>query len=189
MMLAAPPALPIAVEMPFGRSIDCLVQKLDGVSVMLSDGTQRNCSLLVGCDGNRSNTRRLVFDADDQFTYFMGAYFSLKVVRHASLLPNHSQILRLPGRTVLLNGYDDRTDIGFGFRTEQEIEYDYRDRARQRRHIESYFYDLRWKAPAMLASIEGMEDFYFDRINQIGCLAGLRGVLLWWAIRAIACRR
>lgn len=161
-------ALPTEVEMLFGRSIERLVENADGVSVTLTDGNQRDYALVFGCDGNRSNTRRLLFGAGDQFTYFMGAYFFLKVVPHTGLLPaNRSQVFSVPGRTALLNGYDDRTDIGFGFRTDQEIEYDYRNRAQQRSLIRAHFDDLRWKVPAMLASVEGADDFYFDRINQI----------------------
>ena len=169
-------ALPKEVEVLFGRSIECLVEDADGVSVTLNDGSQRDYALVFGCDGNRSNTRRLAFGACDQFTYFMGGYFFLKVVPHTGLLPaNRSQVFSVPGRTALLNGYDDRTDIGFGFRTDQEIDYDYRNRAQQRSLIQTYFHGLQWKVPAMLASVEADDDFYFDRINQIRMPCWSRG--------------
>ena len=32
---------------------------------------------------------------------------------------------------AMLNGYDDRTDIGFGFRTIGQIEYDHRDKGKR----------------------------------------------------------
>lgn len=169
-------ALPDEVEVLFGRSMERLVENPDGVSVTLTDGSQRDYALVFGCDGNRSNTRRLLFDACDQFTYFMGGYFFLKVVPHTGLLPaNRSQVFSVPGRTALLNGYDDRTDIGFGFRTDQEIKYDYRNRAQQRSLIQAYFDGLGWKVPAMLASVEAADDFYFDRINQIRMPCWSRG--------------
>ena len=42
----------------------------------------------------------------------MGGYFVIKVVPATGLLPaDVSQIFSVPGRTALLNGYDDRTDI------------------------------------------------------------------------------
>lgn len=161
-------ALSENVEMLFGRSIERLVENANGVSVTLNDASQHDYTLVFGCDGNRSNTRRLLYGVGDQFTYFMGAYFFLKVVPHTGLLPaNRSQVFSVPGRTALLNGYDDRTDIGFGFRTDREIDYDYRDRAQQLSLIQARFDDLGWKVPAMLASVEGADDFYFDRINQI----------------------
>jgi 2-polyprenyl-6-methoxyphenol hydroxylase-like FAD-dependent oxidoreductase len=156
------------VELLFDRSITGLVERADGVAVTLDNGEQRDVALVVGCDGNRSNTRRLVFGSGDQFTYFMGGYFFLKVVPETGLLPADStEVFRTPGRMAMLNGYDDRTDIGFGFRTENEITYDYRDQAQQRRLIEERVGDLAWKVPAMLGAVAGDDDFYFDRINQI----------------------
>ncbi|PJI55643.1 hypothetical protein CTI14_03080 [Methylobacterium radiotolerans] len=117
-----------------------------------------------------------MFGAGDEFTYFMGAYFFLKVVPKTGLLPaNRSQVFSVHGCTALLNGYEDRTDIGFGFRSEREIEYDYRDRAQQRRLIRAHFDGLGWKVPAMLASTEDDNDFYFDRINQIRMPCWSRG--------------
>lgn len=164
------------VELLFGRSMTGLEERGDGVEVTLDNGERRDVALVVGCDGNRSNTRRLVFGGGDQFTYFMGGYFFLKVVPDTGLLPaDTTEVFRTPGRMAMLNGYDDRTDIGFGFRTESEIAYDYRDRAQQHRLIEEQFGQLGWKVPAMLASVAGDDDFYFDRINQIRMPCWSRG--------------
>ncbi|MBW6527896.1 FAD-dependent monooxygenase [Sphingomonas sp. RHCKR7] len=68
------------VTLLFGRSISSLDERADSVSVTLDNGERRDVALIVGCDGNRSNTRRLVFGDGDQFTHFMGGYFFLKVV-------------------------------------------------------------------------------------------------------------
>ena len=124
-----------SAEVVFGRSIKQLEDGPDDVVVTLSDGSRRGYALVFGCDGNRSNTRRLAFEGTENFTYFMGGYFFIKVVPTTALLPaNRSQIFSVPGRTALLNGYDNQTDIVFAFRTEREIDYDYRDRAQQRRY-------------------------------------------------------
>ena len=164
------------VNVQFGRSIDRLEEGQDSVSVTFNDGERRDFALVFGCDGNRSNTRKLLFGQGHQFTYFMGGYFFLKVVAETGLLSaNVSEVFSVPGRMAMLNGYDDRTDIGFGFRTRSEIDYDYRDRAQQRRLIEERFDGLGWKVPAMLASSAGDDDFYFDRINQIRMPSWSRG--------------
>jgi 2-polyprenyl-6-methoxyphenol hydroxylase-like FAD-dependent oxidoreductase len=156
------------VELLFGRSIERLEEGQEAVSVTLNDGERRNFALVFGCDGNRSNTRKLLFGEGEQFTHFMGGYFFLKVVAQTGLLPaNVSEVFSVPGRMAMLNGYDDHTDIGFGFRTDGEIDYDYRDRAQQRRLIHERFDGIGWKVPAMLAGSAGDDDFYFDRINQI----------------------
>jgi 2-polyprenyl-6-methoxyphenol hydroxylase-like FAD-dependent oxidoreductase len=157
-----------SVELLFGRSIKQLDDKPEGVTVTLDDGTRRTFALVFGCDGNRSNTRKLVFGDEKNFTYFMGGYVYLKVVPVTGILPpNVSQVFSVPGRTAMLNGYDDRTDIGLAFRTEGEIAYDYRDRAQQRAMIHDHFGGLGWKVPAALKQVDTDDDFYFDRINQI----------------------
>ena len=152
----------------FGRSIRQLVDGCDGVSVTFDDGTECTYALVFGCDGNRSNTRKLVFDDDAQFSHFMGGYFFLKVVPETGLLSaNTTEVFNLPGLMAMLNGYDDRTDIGLGFRAEHEIDYDYRDRGGQRRLIHERCDGLGWKVPDMLKHVDAGDDFYFDRITQI----------------------
>jgi 2-polyprenyl-6-methoxyphenol hydroxylase-like FAD-dependent oxidoreductase len=157
-----------SVEILFGRSIKQLEDEKDKVTVTLDDGTRRTFALVFGCDGNRSNTRKLVFGDEKSFTYFMGGYVYLKVVPVTDVLPpNVSQVFSVPGRTAMLNGYDDRTDIGLAFRAPGEIEYDHRDRAQQRAMIHDHFSGLGWKVPAALEQVGTDDDFYFDQISQI----------------------
>ena len=157
-----------SAEMVFGRSIKQLENRPEEVVVTFSDGSRHVYALVFGCDGNRSNTRRLVFGDAEDFSYFMGGYFFIKVVPITGLLPaNISQIFSVPGRTALLNGYDNQTDVALAFRTEREIPYDYRDRAQQRRLVHNHFDGLGWKVPAMLDQVDGDDEFYFDKINQI----------------------
>jgi 2-polyprenyl-6-methoxyphenol hydroxylase-like FAD-dependent oxidoreductase len=164
-----------AVEVSFGKSIKHLVDQPDHVAVTFSDGSSADYALVVGCDGNRSNTRRLTFGEED-VSFFMGGYFFIKVVPTTTLLPaNTSQIFSVPGRTALLNGYDNQTDVAFAFRTEREIDYNYRDRMQQCRLISSHFDGLGWKVPAMLEHVDANEEFYFDKLNQIRMPAWSKG--------------
>jgi 2-polyprenyl-6-methoxyphenol hydroxylase-like FAD-dependent oxidoreductase len=157
-----------AVVVVFGRSIQQMEEGPDEIAVTFSDGSRNSYALVLGCDGNRSNTRRLAFGEAEDVSYFMGGYFFIKVVPTTGLLPAHmSQIFSTPGRTALLNGYDDRTDIALAFRTDREIDYDYRDRAAQRRMVHDHFDGLGWKVPAMLDHVDSDDDFYFDKLNQI----------------------
>jgi 2-polyprenyl-6-methoxyphenol hydroxylase-like FAD-dependent oxidoreductase len=165
-----------SVELLFGRSVKQLENGPDAVTVTLDDGTQRNFAMVFGCDGNRSNTRRLVFGDETAFTYFLGGYVYLKVVPVTDILPaNVSQVFSEPGLTAMLNGYDDRTDIGLAFRTDGEIDYNYRDRAQQRAMIHDHFDGMGWKVPAALTHVDTDDDFYFDRINQIRMPSWSRG--------------
>jgi 2-polyprenyl-6-methoxyphenol hydroxylase-like FAD-dependent oxidoreductase len=174
-----------SVELLFNRSIKELNDGREGVTVTLDDGTRRTYALVFGCDGNRSNTRKLVFGAEKNFTYFMGGYVYLKVVPVTGILPpNVSQVFSVPGRTAMLNGYDDRTDIGLAFRTEGEIEYDYRDRAQQRAMIHDYFDRLGWKVPSALTTI-----FTSTGSTRFGCRFGRKGGSRSWVTPATAYHR
>ncbi|WP_181170308.1 MULTISPECIES: FAD-dependent monooxygenase [unclassified Mesorhizobium] len=157
-----------SVETLFGRSLNQLEEGPAGVTVTFSDGSKGDYTLVFGCDGNRSNTRQLVFGDADSSSYFMGGYFYLRVVPETGLLPaNRTQVFSVPGLTAMLNGYDDRTDIALAFRSDRQIDYDYRDRAQQRRLIRGHFDGIGWKVPAMLAHVDTDGDFYFDQASQI----------------------
>lgn len=157
-----------SVDIIYDRSIVRLQEHADQMSATLNDGSRHDATLVFGCDGNRSNTRNLVFDDGDAASYFMGGYFYLKVVRETGLLPaDTSEVFSVPGRTAMLNGYDDRTDICLAFRADSEIAYDYRDRARLRRLVHEHFDGLGWKVPQMLSHVDDEGDFYFDRATQI----------------------
>jgi 2-polyprenyl-6-methoxyphenol hydroxylase-like FAD-dependent oxidoreductase len=157
-----------SVDILFDRSIVQLQEHAGHLSAVLSDGSRHDATLFFGCDGNRSKTRNLVFGDGDAASYFMGGYFYLKVVRETGLLPaDTSEVFSVPGRTAMLNGYDDRTDICLAFRADSEIAYDYRDRARLRRLVHEHFDGLGWKVPQMLSHVDDEEDFYFDRATQI----------------------
>ncbi|MCP1117981.1 FAD-dependent monooxygenase [Robbsia andropogonis] len=156
------------VEIVFGRSIAQITEGPNGVAVRFVDGAYGDYALLLGCDGNRSNTRRLAFGQTNDFSHFMGGYFAIKVVPTTDLLPaNVSQIFSVPGQTAILNGYDDRTDIALAFRSDEEIEYDHRNRAQQRGMLHDHFDGLGWKVSDILEHLDADDDFYFDKINQI----------------------
>ena len=164
------------VEMRFGRSIRQLDEHPDGVVATLDDGSEGRFALVFGCDGARSQTRQMVFGEHAAFTHFMGGYFLLKVTPETGFLPaNRSQLFSTPGRAALLNGYDDRTDIGFAFRSKVEIACDHRDRPQQRRLICERFVGMGWKIPAMLASVIEDDDFYFAGLQQIRMPCWSRG--------------
>jgi 2-polyprenyl-6-methoxyphenol hydroxylase-like FAD-dependent oxidoreductase len=164
-----------SVEILFNRTITALEESAETVSATFSDGTSGNFSLVFGCDGNRSRTRQLVF-GDGEFSHFLGGYLYSKILPDAVLLPPQlTEVVSLAGRMIMLNGYEDQTDIVFGFRTEGPIEYDYRDKAQQRQLVHEHFDGLSWKVPDMLAIVDQEGDFYFDRMTQIRMPSWSRG--------------
>ena len=155
------------VEFRFGDSIASLRHTEEAVEVGLRSGLQCSYAFVIGCDGNHSALRRLCFGPEADYAFFMQHYFALAVVDKLLLDPQTTQIINLPSVAVMLNAYDDKTDVVLAFLSEREIPYDYRDIARQREITIAHFPDIGPRTPEFVAALTGSPDFYFDRFCQI----------------------
>ena len=155
------------VEIIFDDTITSLHD--DGTSVLVTFATapERVFSLVFGCDGNHSAVRRMHFGPEAQYSRFLGLYFSISIIDKLVVQANTTQIFSVPGRTVLLNSYEEKTDVVFCFHELQEIAYDYRDEEQQRRMVQDRFADLGWQVPALLEEVRHADHFYFDKMSQI----------------------
>lgn len=150
----------------YGDSIVAL-QESERVEVSFQHGSPAAYDLVLGCDGLHSRVRKLCFGAEAQYMHFLEQYFSISIVDKLLIAPDTAQMFNLPGKMVMLNAYKNKTDIIFGFVSEQEISYDYRDEAQQRRIISGQFHGAGWRAAELLREIDGASNFYFDKLCQI----------------------
>jgi 2-polyprenyl-6-methoxyphenol hydroxylase-like FAD-dependent oxidoreductase len=155
------------VEFIFGNSIEALVETENDVSVSFEDGSQRSFALIFGCDGIHSRVRKLQFGGEAEYTRFLGQYFSITIVNELLIKENTTQVYNEAGRFVMLNAYNNKTDIILCFASEKEIAYDYRDEAQQRKIISEQFAGQGWKIPELLEKVANSTSFYFDKICQI----------------------
>ena len=155
------------VEFLFAESIAALEQSTDQVAVTFASGEKRAFSLVLGCDGTHSAVRRLCFGPEAPFSLFLQNYFSLTIVDKLLIPENTSQLFNVPGKTVMLNAYNNKTDIGFCFASEQVISYDRRDREDQRRMIGHSFQGEGWRVAELLEEMNRSDNFYFDQLCQI----------------------
>jgi 2-polyprenyl-6-methoxyphenol hydroxylase-like FAD-dependent oxidoreductase len=154
------------VDIRFSTSIRALHQQNGAVEVELSDGTAETFDLVVGADGLRSHTRRLVFGEDDQFERFLGYYTA------TFTLPNHLgrkdvfQSYTAPERQVGIYSIpNDKLAAFFIFREREPFGHLSRE-ARQER-LRAAFFDLGWETPRLLNAMGSADDFYFDAVSQI----------------------
>lgn len=155
------------VEFLFGDSIAALDETADHVVVTFKGGSRRSYSLLFGCDGNHSSVRRLHFGPESEYAFFLQNYFAVEVVSGLLIESNTSVIYNVPGKAVMINSYEDKTDIVATFFSEKEIPYNYRDQDEQRRILMSQFSEENATLRGWLAKIGNAEDFYFDKFCQI----------------------
>ena len=155
------------VEFIFDDSIARVDESADEVAVTFKSGKQRSFSLLFGCDGNHSSVRRMCFGEESAYSYFLQNYFSITIVDKLLIEENTSQMYNVPGKVVMLNAYNNKTDIIFSFYSEKEISYTYRDQDEQRRIILDQFSGEGWRTSELLQELSRYGDFYFDKMCQI----------------------
>ncbi len=155
------------VELVFDEGITALRETTTGMEVSFGRGAPRTFDLVFGCDGMRSNVRKLWFGSDASYVHFLEQYFSITIIDELLIERNTAQLFNVPGKAVMLNAYENKTDVIFGFVSEQEIAYDRRDEAQQRRIIAERFAGVGWRTAELLKKVEGSSSFYFDALAQI----------------------
>lgn len=155
------------VEFIFGDSITALDQGETDVSVSFMSGTHDFFDLVLGCDGNHSSLREMVFGPEVDFAVFLQNYFAISIVEGLLIEEDTTQIYNAPGKAVMLNAYNNKTDIAFCFFSRNEIAYDYRDLEKQRRIICDQFATEGWRTREVLELATRCENFYFDKFAQI----------------------
>jgi len=163
------------VEFVFGNSIASLNETESDVRVSFQDGSQRSFALIFGCDGIHSRVRKLRFGDEAEYTHYLGQYFSITIVNELLIRENTTQVFSEAGKFVMLNAYNNKTDIILGFSSEKEISYDYRDEAQQRQIIAEQFAGEGGIVPELLAKVVDSTSFYFDKVCQIKMPSWARG--------------
>jgi 2-polyprenyl-6-methoxyphenol hydroxylase-like FAD-dependent oxidoreductase len=157
------------VEYVFGDSIRTLDDDGDGVTVTFETGSPRRFGLVVGADGLHSNVRRLVFGDESRYRRYIGGYLGVFTVPNYLGLVGRMLTYLAPGKLAAV--YPVRQTgaarAGFLFRRTEELVFDHRDLAQQRRLLREAYADDGWEVPRLLAELDGADDFYFDSISQI----------------------
>ena len=155
------------VEFVFGDSLSSLQQRTDRVTAAFKTGHSQTFDLVFGCDGIHSTVRKFCFGEEAEFSHFLQAYFSITIVNKSLIRNNTTQLYNEPGKAVMLNAYNGRTDIILCFFSEQEITYDYRNEAQQRKMILDGFANVGWRTPELLEEMMSSKTFYFDKLCQM----------------------
>lgn len=163
------------VEVLFGTTITSLRDGAAAVDVALSNGTRRAFALVFGCDGNHSSVRKMHFGAEAQYSHFLGLYFAIAIIDKLVVEKNTTHICSVPGNTVMLNSYENKTDVVFCFHRDDEVPYDYRDVEQQRQIVDDQFRGMGWHVPALLDEVRQADNFYFDKMCQITMPAWTKG--------------
>jgi len=155
------------VEFLYNNRVTALSETADAVQVAFKNGPSRAFDLVFGCDGLHSGVRQLWFGHEAEYAHFMEHYYSLTIANHLLIAPNTAQLYSVPGKGIMLNAYNGKTDIIFWFFSKKEIPHDYRDAGRQRQLIGEQFGGQGWRTAELLEEIKQADISYFDKFCQI----------------------
>lgn len=155
------------VDFIFNDSITALDETKNAINVTFKKGSQHTFGLVFGCDGVHSGVRKIWFGDEREHTHYLGGYFSVTIVNKSLIKQNTGQMYNVPGKAIMLNEYNNKTDIVFCFSSEKEIYYDYRDADQQRKIILEQFVGQRWRTEELLKEVMDSTTFYFDKLCQI----------------------
>ncbi|MBD1384794.1 FAD-dependent monooxygenase [Mucilaginibacter rigui] len=155
------------VEFIFNDCVTALSETQDGINATFKNLSERSFDLVLGCDGSHSGIRKLWFGPEKNYEYFLQAYFSITIVNKLLVKQKTMQMYNVPDKAVMLNAYKNKTDIIFCLYADEQIPYDYRNIAQQRKIITDHFTGQRWRAAELLEEVKNSPDFYFDKFCQI----------------------
>ena len=162
-------------EFIFADSISTIEESAEQVDVTFVSGRKHSFSLVFGCDGTHSTVRRLCFGDEASFVVFLKNYFSLTIIPRLLMKENTSEMFSVPGKTVMLNTYNGKTDIAFCFSSADEISYDRRRQDEQKRMIRTYFEGGKWRTAELLDEMNVSDNFYFDKLCQVHMSSWTKG--------------
>jgi 2-polyprenyl-6-methoxyphenol hydroxylase-like FAD-dependent oxidoreductase len=160
-------ALHNEVEFLFNNRITALSETVDAIQVTFKQGAVRAFDLVVGCDGAHSGVRKLWFNNEPESVRFLDHYFSLTIVDTLLIPQGTAQLYNVPGKGLMLNAYNGKTDIVFWFFSENELSYDYRDAEQQRQLVVEQFAGQGWRTTELLEKVQQADISYFDKFCQV----------------------
>lgn len=163
------------VEFIFNNSITALNETKEEMVATFKDGSKKEFDFVFGCDGIHSVVRKIWFGSEENYSHFLGQYFSITIVNKSLIKQNTAQLYNVPDKAIMLNAYNNKTDIILAFRSDNEIPYDYRNEEQQRKIILEQFEGGNWRTVELLKEVMNSKTFYFDKLCQIKMASWTKG--------------
>ena len=156
-------------EYLYGDTITGIEQDDDGAHVTFANAAPRTFDLVVGADGLHSNTRGLVFGAEDPLARFLGAYISIFTIPDHVGLDREARLYNTPGKLIGMyrTPRADGAKAILGMHVPRPLGVERLSPAEQRGFLRGVFAGNGWESDRILDAMDDSEDFYFGSITQI----------------------
>jgi 2-polyprenyl-6-methoxyphenol hydroxylase-like FAD-dependent oxidoreductase len=163
------------VDTIFGDSIATIDEHSAGVRLSFEKSAPRDFDLVIGADGLHSDVRRLVFGPELDFEHYLGCKVAACVVDGYRPRDELAYVMySTPGRQLdrfALRG--DHTMFLFIFRAEQDNTH-----TAPKEQLRNEFGGVGWESQDILATLDDVDDLYFDVVSQIRMDRWSRGRVL-----------
>ncbi|WP_101790511.1 FAD-dependent oxidoreductase [Nonomuraea indica] len=171
----------------YGVSVEAAAHDRHGVTVRLTDGTERRVDLLVGADGAHSRVRGLAFEQDHPFVRHLGHHVAAYTLTDPELsrrVGERYEMLTVPGLMAGTYALGDGRLTMLFLRREADPGLPADPRAALRHH----YGDLGWILPEALRHCPDPPVLYYDQVTQVHVDEWSRGrvVLLGDACQAVS---
>lgn len=164
-------------ETIFGDSIASIADDGRSVRIGFDNAAAREVDLVVGADGLHSRVRELAYGPQERFEVALG--YHVAAFEAVGYRPRDELVYvshAVPGRQISrFSMRDDRTLLLFVFRDEYLKDASLSTDQQRKSALAHVFADVGWECPRILASLETVDDLYFDRISQIRMDGWTRG--------------
>ncbi|MFZ1177804.1 MAG: FAD-binding domain [Mycobacterium sp.] len=163
------------VETIFGDSIAAVDEHNDGVRLTFEKSEPRDFDLVIGADGLHSNVRRLVFGPEQDYEHYLGCKVAAFVVDGYRPRDDLSYVLynTLGGQVGRFALRGDSTMFLFIFRAEHDSAG-----AAPKDQLRTQFGNAGWECRDILATLDDVDDLYFDVVSQVRMDRWSRGRVL-----------
>ena len=154
------------VDIRFATSIAALRATAGSVEVDFAEKGTETFDLVIGADGLRSNTRRLVFGPDDEFEKYLGYYVASFTLDNFTEKKDTFRLLTVPGKQVAMYAIAGNQLATYFLFAEPES-LGHASLAERKEMLASRFAGVEWETPRLLQAMDASRDFYFDSVSQV----------------------
>ena len=154
------------VDIRFSTTIIKIEQNEESVEVTLNNGETEKYDLVIGADGFRSNTRRLIFGPDEDYELFLNYYTAAYTIENFTGKEKIFLSFTNPDKQVgIYDVGNNKLSTFYIYRSTEH--YGHIHTSDKKQKLFETYKNLGWYTPELMKRMDTAPDFYLDTVSQI----------------------
>lgn len=157
------------IQIMYNNSIKTINHRNTSMEIEFESGKKEVFDIVIGADGIHSNTRKLTFGEEKNYSKYLGYCFTGFTMENYLDLYKEALIYSEAGKTSVIYATEDKDSVHafLIFYDANEPAINHRDTERHKKLIKERFSYLEGITPQILESLDETEGLYFDTTTQI----------------------